>query len=353
MRKLQSSPNRNTGHRWSFGEANLSSSSLHGEDRPAQRHVTEGVSSTVRMGGVERTYADADGPPGGVLGEAVLLGAMYWYAGTVLYPLHALRRAGLLPRPRLRGQAPLALPRPGLGPHFSSLNAKPVLLERESPRHHLVEEFDRFADLYHLFVEPFSRPIFSEALTVIGPFLARDARVLDLGCGSGGELCRVARRVPGGEVVGVDLAKRMVVAAHRMARARGLDNCAFFQADAGELPPDFTGRFDVVYSSLAHHHYPDPAAAARSVLRCLRAGGLYCVIDPGPAWFNAIATPFTKLGDPGWVGFRTPRQFRRLFERAGFARTCWVEILPGFGVTIGQKGRRAGRRDVRGVSGSS
>ena len=295
---------------------------------------------------MERTYADTDGPPGGVLGETVLLGAMYWYAGAVLYPVHALRRASLLPRPRLRGEALLPLPRPGLGPHFSRLYPEPVLLDRESPRYHLVEEFDRVADIYHLFVEPFSRPIFSEALPIIDSFLARDARVLDVGCGSGRELCRVARQVRRGEVVGVDLARRMVMAAHRMARARRLGNCAFFQADAADLPASFTRAFDLVYSSLAHHHYTDPAGAARSALRCLRAGGLYCVIDPGPAWFNAISTPFTKLGDPGWVGFRTPQQFRRLFERAGFVRTCWVEILPGFGLAIGQKGRSAPRREA-------
>ena len=286
---------------------------------------------------MERTYADTDGPPGGVLGETVLLGAMYWYAGAVLYPVHALRRASLLPRPRLRGEALLPLPRPGLGPHFSRLYPKPVLLDRESPHHHLVEEFDRVADIYHLFVEPFSRPIFSEALTIIDSFLARDARVLDVGCGSGRELCRVARQVRRGEVVGVDLARRMVMAAHRMARARRLGNCAFFQADAADLPASFTRAFDLVYSSLAHHHYTDPAGAARSALRCLRAGGLYCVIDPGPAWYNQISAPVAKWADPGWIGFHTPEQFRSLFEEAGFARTGWQEILPGFGVAVGQK----------------
>jgi SAM-dependent methyltransferase len=129
----------------------------------------------------------------------------------------------------------------------------------------------------------------------------------------------------------------MVEVAHASARSHGLDNCAFFQADVGELPRAFTGRFDLVYSCLAHHHFPDPDAAAANALRCLRPGGVYCVIDPGPAWFNALSAPLCRLGDPGWIGWKTPAEFRTLLDEAGFARTCWVPLLPGFGLAVGQR----------------
>jgi ubiquinone/menaquinone biosynthesis C-methylase UbiE len=204
-----------------------------------------------------------------------------------------------------------------------------------------VEEFDRVAEVYAEFVQPFSRPIFDEALAIISQHLQRDARVLDAGCGPGRELQRVARLVPDGEVVGIDLAAGMVMTAHRATRACGLDNCAFFQADVGELPEVLNGKFDIAYNCLAHHHYPDPVAATASMLRCLRPGGLYCVVDPGPAWYNALSAPIAKWADPGWIGFHTPQQFRRLFQDAGFERTCWRELLPGFGLAIGQKSRRA------------
>jgi SAM-dependent methyltransferase len=62
-----------------------------------------------------------------------------------------------------------------------------------------------------------------------------------------------------------------------------LDNTAYLQADVGELPDVFNGSFDLVYSVLAHHHFPDSAAAAAGAFRCIRPGGLYAVIDPGPA----------------------------------------------------------------------
>jgi SAM-dependent methyltransferase len=129
----------------------------------------------------------------------------------------------------------------------------------------------------------------------------------------------------------------MVKVAHAAALDQDLTNCAFFQADIGRLPSVFVDGFDLVYSSLAHHHYPDPHAAAAGVLRCLRPGGVYCVIDPGPAWFNTLSAPLGRLADPGWIGWNTPEQFRALFGRAGFERTCWIPLLPGFGLAVGQK----------------
>lgn len=268
---------------------------------------------------------------------AYLVSAMWWYSAHVLRPAQMLKRAGVPLWSKVVGDEPQELNRPGLGAYFSRRHDSPVLLSNRTGHDHLVEEFDRMAEVYAEFVQPFSRPIFDEALAKMSVLLPRDARVLDAGCGPGRELQRVARLVPDGEVVGVDLAAGMVLTAHRAAHACGLDNCAFFQADVGELPEVFDGQFDLIYNCLAHHHYPDPAAATASVLRCLRPGGLYCVIDPGPAWYNALSAPIAKWADPGWIGFHTPEEFCRLFEAAGFVRASWIELLPGFGLAVGQK----------------
>ena len=269
--------------------------------------------------------------------EAALVGTLWWYSATVLYPARILRWGGLGVVGPPVGDEPADLPRPGLGRRFSKHGHEPVLLEEPSEHGHLVEEFDELAEFYEVLVRPFSTPIFDEALAVLSRYLAPDSRVLDVGCGPGRELRRVAALVPEGEAVGVDLAAGMVEVAHASALERSLDNCAFFQADVGSLPRRFDGAFDVVYSCLAHHHYPDPAAAAANVLRALRPGGVYCVIDPGPAWFNTLSAPLGRLADPGWIGWTTPDEFRSLLSRAGFARTSWVPLLPGFGMAVGQK----------------
>ncbi|MBX6320848.1 MAG: class I SAM-dependent methyltransferase [Rhodospirillaceae bacterium] len=276
-------------------------------------------------------------PPGGTLAEGVLVQAMWTYAAAVLRPVQLARRHGLAPQPAHAGTLPLVSDRPGLGPRFAREHPRPRLKEAPSTHDHLVEEFDRMGEVYDAYVRPFSEPIMDEAMAFLGRYLRPDMRLLDAGCGAGREVCRMAALVPQGEVVGIDLAAGMVVAAHRAARAKGLDNTAFVQADIGALPEAFDGAFDLVYSSLAHHHYPDAPAATRAVFRALRPGGLYAVIDAGPAWFNRTAGPLAAWADPGWIGFHTPDAFDRLFAEAGFTCRAWIDLLPGFGIALGQK----------------
>lgn len=266
-----------------------------------------------------------------------LVNAMWQYATTVLYPAQMYKRLGVQVTMPLVGDAPEQVPRPGLGRRFSIEYEEPVYLGASTRHDHLVEEFDGISEVYSAFVRPFSKPIFEEALSVMRQYLAAEARVLDAGCGPGREMRQLASLLPAGEVVGVDLAVGMVRSAHRAAQAQALENCAFFQADVEDLPEAFHGQFDLVYNCLAHHHYPDPPAATAAVFRCLRPGGVYCVIDPGPAWYNTISEPMAKWADPGWISFHTPEQFRELFHKSGFARTGWLELLPGFGIALGQK----------------
>jgi hypothetical protein len=49
------------------------------------------------------------------------------------------------------------------------------------------------------------------------------------------------------------------------------------------------------------------------------------------------ATCFAACRAVGWIGFHTPDGFRALFRAAGFARTAWIDLLPGFGLAVGQK----------------
>jgi ubiquinone/menaquinone biosynthesis C-methylase UbiE len=282
-----------------------------------------------------------------LLAQGSLASSLWWWTAAVLEPARSLKRAGLPVADGREGEEPVGLPRRGLGPYFSKRHRDPVLLENETEHDHLVAEFDRIPEVYETVVRPFSQAIFDEALIHIRGWLAPDWRLLDAGCGPGRELRQMAALVPRGEVVGIDLAAGMVKTAHASALAHGYDNCAFFQADVGALPRSFARRFDLVYNCLAHHHYPSPEAAALEALRVLRPGGLLCVVDPGPAWFNRMSAPLARASDPGWIGFKTPTEFRELFSSVGFTRSAWISLLPGFGLAVAQKSQPRKRATKR------
>jgi SAM-dependent methyltransferase len=71
------------------------------------------------------------------------------------------------------------------------------------------------------------------------------ARVLDLGTGTGLAAFVLARRFPQAEVIGVDVAERMVETARRNAPPELAVRVHFQQADAAELPFD-DGSFELV-----------------------------------------------------------------------------------------------------------
>ena len=268
---------------------------------------------------------------------ATLIGSMWYYAATVLYPSLPLKGAGLY-RPRHVGERP---PRPrnaGLGPHFSERYPFPVLLGERPAGYEMVDEFDRVAGEYETYVEPFSAPVIAEAIAVMRPYLTPSARIIDTSCGAGTESTRLAILVPDGEVVAADLAAVMVQTTFTRARSAGIGNMAFFQADVARMPPGFSGMFDATFNSLAFHHYPDPAAAARELHRVLRAGGYAFVVDAGPAWFKLMSSWLAAWADPGWISFYTEEEFEALFRNAGFAHFHWEELLPGLGLVIAMKG---------------
>jgi ubiquinone/menaquinone biosynthesis C-methylase UbiE len=267
---------------------------------------------------------------------AIYLGQLWLYSLAVLYPAQAIKRTGMFAKTSV-GKYPAAAQSQGEGQFYCREYPEPVYLDRESEHRESVTEFERGAQLYETVVVPFTRPVHEEALKLIRRLLTPTARILDLGCGPGTELFRLAEEVPEGEVVGIDLAADMVTAAHRGAQQHRSRNTAFFQADVARLPQHFAGRFNAVHSSFAFHHYSEPIATLREMHRVLNRDGKAFVIDGGTWWANTISAPFAKWADPGWVGFHTGEQFQALFRTAGFADFYWEELLPGIGICVGSK----------------
>lgn len=161
----------------------------------------------------------------------------------------------------------------------------------------------RGAGLYNAVAPRILRPLYRRAADEVASLPGLSAMseilaVLEIGSGPGELALEVARRLPGAEVVGVDLAGAMIGRAGERARAAGLDGRVRFElADAAALPlPD--ASFDVVVSTLSLHHWSDPAAVFAEIARVLRPGGSALVYDLRPFAYTSHELEVFLAGGP-------------------------------------------------------
>lgn len=155
------------------------------------------------------------------------------------------------------------------------------------------------------------RPVGEQAIELMS--IGEEARVLDVGCGSGWATRLMAQRATKGRVVGIDISDEMVRLARETSAA--FPNVEFQIASAERLP--FNDReFSHAFSMESLYYYSDMLAALREIKRVLEPGGAFtCVVDlyyenrPSHQWVEQLKVPVQLL---------STAQYRDLFEQAGF-----------------------------------
>jgi SAM-dependent methyltransferase len=105
------------------------------------------------------------------------------------------------------------------------------------------------------------------------------ARMLDIGCGTGGIAVSLVRDHGAAHVTGIDIEAPACAAAGRLAAAAGLaDRVTIRKVEPGPL--DFAdSSFDVVFSKDSIIHIADKEALAADVFRVLEPGGWFAASD--------------------------------------------------------------------------
>jgi SAM-dependent methyltransferase len=183
-------------------------------------------------------------------------------------------------------------------------------------------ELDEYDRLYALELEHWRfralRRLLARALSLHPPRGAgAPHRILDAGCGTGGNALALARL---GAVTGVDLHPRAIA----LARQRGLPRLARASIEALPFP---SASFDAVVSVdvLYHQAVADDAAALGELARVCRPGGVVVL------WLPAYET----LRSSHDAQVHTARRYTRAGVRALAARTGLApERITGVGATL-------------------
>ena len=175
-------------------------------------------------------------------------------------------------------------------------------------------------------------------------------QVLDVGCGLGQSLAKLAVHYPGARMIGIDLADRVLAQAagnpdsrsSRTASAAGAAGVRSMLSRlglAGSRPPPATmplwvagdahalpfaaNSIDMVWSNLAAHWFDDPIAAVAEWHRVIRPDGLLMFSAFGVDTLKEVraggAREPTATAEVGWPSFQDMHDWGDALTSAGFA----------------------------------
>ncbi len=153
--------------------------------------------------------------------------------------------------------------------------------------------------------------------------LKGDERVLDVATGTGRVARPVAKRLNGGRITGVDQALAMLDVGHQHQ-----DPIPAYDQSAGaaDALPFKSSCFDRAFVSFSLHHFGNASGVVHEVLRVLKNGGRFVVLDPiieeakdsvDVALEAKINQVFRRTHGNDFR-FHTANSIQRLLTKAGF-----------------------------------
>jgi ubiquinone/menaquinone biosynthesis C-methylase UbiE len=142
-------------------------------------------------------------------------------------------------------------------------------------------------------------------------------RILDVGCGTGYLLGRLAARAPQAEILaGIDAAPAMIGVASRIAA----DDRLCFVVGVAERLPWPTATFDLVVSTTSFDHWADQGEGLAECARVLAPGGCLVLVD----LFSVLLLPTLLAGRRDRA--RTRRRASQLLSAAGLHSLHWHRL---------------------------
>lgn len=150
--------------------------------------------------------------------------------------------------------------------------------------------------------------------------------ILDLGTGSGYLSFAVAEKYPDAEVIGLDIVEKTLENNRKRVVDEKLDNISFVTYDGMDFPFS-DGRFDMVISRYALHHFPEIQMSISEVSRVLKSDGLFFVSDPTPNDNDSqrFVDAYMQLKKDGHIKFYTMEEWKNICGKSGLVLTDFFQ----------------------------
>ncbi|PSQ97628.1 MAG: SAM-dependent methyltransferase [Bacteroidetes bacterium SW_9_63_38] len=188
--------------------------------------------------------------------------------------------------------------------------------ESTSPRQDTAvpDQYNTWARVYDLFWRRYMNKTLPVAQRTAA--VTSGERVLDLACGTGELIARIARTMPEADLAGVDLSAGMVEQARR--KLSDIPNAEVQRADAHDLLFS-ADAFDAVVCANTFHYFTHPDTVLAEVRRVLRPDGRFVVLD----WCRDYRTcrlmdAVLSRIDPAYETCYMLAELTALLEAAGF-----------------------------------
>lgn len=147
--------------------------------------------------------------------------------------------------------------------------------------------YSRFSRFHEVIAEDSGQSVLSTLESHILPLvpglhdrLSNGLRMLDLGCGRGRILNRMASLYPASRFVGMDLSQEAIEYAQQDASNAGLDNVEFRVIDLSDFDRTAdTASFDFITTFDAIHDQGKPLCVLKGIYRALKPDGVYLMQD--------------------------------------------------------------------------
>ncbi|HXP02902.1 MAG TPA: methyltransferase domain-containing protein [Stellaceae bacterium] len=152
--------------------------------------------------------------------------------------------------------------------------------------------------------------------------------VLDVACGGGLVARAFAPQVR--HATGIDVTPAMLDQARKAAAEKGLENTSWDQGDVTTLPYA-DSSFTIVATRFSFHHFLEPLAVLREMVRVCASAGRIVVVDSCPSEDKAKAAAFNHLEllrDPSHTRALPLSEMKSLFTAAGLGepRVSFTEL---------------------------